>query len=85
MEVVAAVEGGCHRGRMSPIGNDGIEIYDGVEGAGGPDPVIDSLTLHLLLRRKITDIGTVREGIFKRRQRTGNDLEAAQMRPINCL
>src|SRR5260370_39879611 len=70
MEVVAAVEGGRNRGRMGRIGDNGIEINDRVKGPTGPDPVIDGLALRLLVGRKITDIGTVREGIFERRQRT---------------
>jgi hypothetical protein len=65
--------------------NDRFEIDDCVEGLAGPNPVIDGLTLCLLVWGKITDIGTVREGIFEGRQRTADDLEAAQMRAFDQL
>jgi len=83
--MVAAVEGGCDRGGMGRISDDSIKIDDCVESLVGPNPVIDGLTLRLLVGREVTDIGTVRQGIFEGRQRTGDDLEAAQMRPLNQL
>src|SRR5215831_12621018 len=85
MEMVAAVIGCSDRGRTSCIGKNAIEVDDAVEGATRPYPVIDGLAFCLLVGREISLIRRSREGIFERRQRTANDLDRAEMGPLDQL
>src|SRR5262245_9024329 len=85
MQVVAAVIGCGHGGRTGRVGNDTIEVDDGIEAAAAPDPGIDGLALELLFGGKISLVGSSRERVFERRQRAADDLDRAKAGTLDQL
>src|SRR5713226_7235046 len=83
MKVVAAIIGGGNRARAGWICNDAVEVDEAVEGAAGPYPVVHGQAFGFLVGREISLIGASREGIFERRQRTGDDLDRVEMGPFD--
>src|SRR6185295_5187132 len=85
MKMVAAVIRRRDDGRIVRIGNNAVEVDDRIEGAAGPDPVIDSETPHLFVSREIALVGPPGERVLERRQRGADHLDRADTGALDQL
>src|SRR4051794_14273310 len=85
MQMVTTVVGRRDGLRTARIGNDAVEVDDRIEGAAGPDPVIDGETPHLFVSREIALVGPSGERVLERRQRGANHLDRAYTSALDHL